>query len=276
MQKTRQREVLTLAGGAFVAKQVLKQCAHCATVFASAALAHLLPARARYGYDVMVYVGLARYLRAKQREEICAELREHFAITLSEASISNLCDRFLAHLEALHVARTPALRAAMAAGYALHFDATREAGKGGLMVCLDGWRGWVLLAGRIPTEHEQHLRPLIERTVALFGDPVATMHDLADAGANALETLRARGVPDLVCHYHFLRALGEKLLDTPYAMLRKLLREHTIPLTLTGIDPPLLARMDPWASGRARPALMEWTLAAVVMTERSAIAASAA
>jgi len=54
------------------------------------------------------------------------------------------------------------------------------------------------------------------------------MRDLADAGANALATLRARGVPDLLCHYHFLRAVGEKLFDSPYTMLRKLLREHHI------------------------------------------------
>ena len=229
IQKSRRRQAFTLTAGAFVAKEVLKHCADCAVVFSSAALAHRLPARARYGYDVIVYVGLARYLRAKQRSEIRAELAEHFGLTLSEATLSNLCDRFLNHLEALHLARAPALRATMAgAGYPLHLDATCEAGKGGLMVCLDGWRGWVLVAGRIPTEHEQHLRPLIEHTVALFGQPLATMRDLADAGANALTTLRARGIPDLLCHYHFLRAVGEKLFDSPYTMLRKLLREHHI------------------------------------------------
>ena len=229
IQKSRRRQAFTLAGGAFVAKEVLKHCADCAVVFACAALAHRLPARSRYGYDLIVYVGLARYLRAKQRSEIRAELGQHFGLTLSEATLSNLCDRFLGHLEALHLARAPALRAAMAeTGYPLHIDATCEAGKGGLMVCLDGWRGWVLVAGRIPTEHEQYLRPLLEQTVALFGQPLATMRDLAEAGANALATLRARGVPDLLCHYHFLRAVGEKLFDSPYTMLRKLLREHPI------------------------------------------------
>lgn len=278
IQKTRRRKVLTLASGAFVAKEVLKQCAHCAAVFDSAALAHLLPARTRYGYDLIVYVGLARYLRGKQRGEIRAELREHFALALSQASISNLCDRFLGRLEALHLARAPALRAALAAGYPLHFDATCEAGKGGLMVCLDGWRGWVLLAGRIPTEHEQHLRPLIERTVALFGDPVATVHDLADAGANALETLRARGVPELLCHYHFLRAVGEKLFDGPYGMLRKLLHEHAIRGALRALLRELkrYARSEGYAgrfgTGTLRqelPALVLWVLEGRGQKDRS-------
>lgn len=269
IQKTRRRTVLTLAGGAFVAKEVIKACGACAEVFTSAALAHLVPPRKRYGYDLIVYVGLARYLRGKQREEIGAELLEHFALTISTASLSNLCDRFLDHLDALHRARAPALRAALGGGYPLHFDATCEAGKGGVMVCLDGWRGWVLLAGRIPSEHEQHLRPLIERTVALFGDPVATMCDCASAGANAIEGLRGRGVPDLICHYHFLRAVGEKLFDTPYATLRKVLREHT----LRGDLRELLRELKRYAgnddfvgrygAGRVRaalPALLLWVL----------------
>ena len=70
-------------------------------------------------------------------------LCEH-AIDLSPGSVSNLCDRFLRYLEALHVTRVPALRVAMEEGYPLHLDATCEHGKGGLLVCMDGWRGWVL------------------------------------------------------------------------------------------------------------------------------------
>ena len=269
IQKSRRRTVFSLAGGALVAKEVLKACTPCQAVFTSAALAHLVPSRERYGYDVIVYVGLARYLRGKQREEIAAELREHFALTVSMASVSNVCDRFLVLLEALHTARVPALRAAMASGYPLHFDATCEAGKGGLLVCLDGWRGWVLLAGRIPSEDEQYLRPLIERAVSQFGDPVATVCDLAKAGANALVALRARGVPDLVCHYHFLRAVGEKLFDAPYATLRKLLRGHGISRDLHELLRELkryLRRADytgRFGTGNVRealPALVLWVL----------------
>ena len=112
----------------------------------------------------------------------------------------------------------------MASGYPLHIDATSDKGKGGLFVCLDGWRGWVLNAVKVFTENAAELRPAIDRAVAAFGDPVAIMRDLGSAGANAVVGYRRRGIPDLACHYHFLAAVGRKLLDIEYAALRSQLR----------------------------------------------------
>ena len=42
--------------------------------------------------------------------------------------------------------------------------------------------------------------------------------------AEAVESLRGRGIPDLLCHYHFLAAVGKKLLDRPHAALRAQIR----------------------------------------------------
>jgi len=224
--KSRTRTVVTLAQGQFEAREILGRCdggAGCPAV-GSAKLRRLVPPRQRYGYDLIVHVGLARYLGGRQREEIRAELRDPHGIDLSDGTVSNLCDRFLLHLERLHLHRAPALRAAMEGGYPLHLDATCEHGRGGLFVALDGWRGWVLGATRIPTEHQDHLQPLVEQVVVLFGDPVAVVRDMGEGIGAAVEPLRQRGVPDLVCHYHFLAAVGKKLLDQPYALLREALR----------------------------------------------------
>jgi len=228
--KSRRRRVVTLEAGTFVAKEVLKYCPGDAShpVIGSSVLARLVKPYQRYGYDLVVYVGLARYLRGKQRIEIQAELLAHRGIELSEASISNLCDRFLGYLEALHLARAPALRAAMSEGYPLHIDATCENGRGGLFVCMNGWRGWVLMATRIPSEHTDHLRPTVEKTLALFGDPIAAVSDLGDAVANALDGPRQRAIPHFVCHYHFLGAVGKKLFDNTNALLRRLLRSSNV------------------------------------------------
>jgi len=228
VHKTRQRRVMSIQAGAFEAKEVFKRCARHRghPSVGSRLLARVVKARQRYSYDLVVHVGMARYLANMQREEICTELSEAQGIVLSAASVSNLCDRFLRYLEALHLNRAPALRQAMEEGYPLHFDATCEHGKGGLLVGINGWRGWVLAAARIPSEHEAHIRPLIEHTTTLFGDPVAVVRDLSDAGAKAVTALRERGVPDLVCHYHFLAAVAKKLFDNPYAKLRNLLRRQ--------------------------------------------------
>jgi hypothetical protein len=171
--------VITLAGGALRAIETLKQCSEDSThpVLGSNALAGQVVPRQRYGYDLIVHVGCARYLHNKQRAEIQDELSRQWGITLSTGSLSCLCDRFLTYLEALHLARVPQLRSALGEGYPLHIDATCEHGKGGLFVCMDGWRGWVLVAGRVPSEHEDHLRPLVAKTTRLFGDPLASVRD---------------------------------------------------------------------------------------------------
>lgn len=237
VEKTRERLVMSIAAGAFQATEVFKRCtrdtAHPSR--GSEELSRMVRPRQRYGYDLIVYVGLARYLRNQQREEIRTELSHEHGIELSHGSVSNLCDRFLRYLEALHLTRAPALRLAMEEGYPLHFDATCEHGKGGLLVCIDGWRGWVLNAARIPSENEADIRPILEQTAALFGDPLAVVRDLSDAGARAVTGFRERGIADLVCHYHFLAAVGKKLFDARYATLRNLLRRQRVRTDLTAL-----------------------------------------
>jgi len=229
-QKSKRRLVMTVQAGAFVAREVRKRCSSDSThpVLVSERLSGLVPPRQGYGYDLIVQVGLARYLRNLQREEIRTELLGEHGIVVSGGSISNLCDRFLLLLGGLHRRRAPALRAAMAGGYPLHIDATSEHGKGGLFLCLDGRRGWVLRAVKIASENADELRPCIEETIGRFGDPIAVVRDLSTAEAGAVEGLRKKGIPDLLCHYHFLGAIGKKLFDDPYAVLRNLLRQSKV------------------------------------------------
>jgi len=229
-QKSKRRRVVTLAAGAFVAREVRKRCGSDGNhpVLLSETLSCLVPPRQGYGYDLIVQVGLARYLRNLQREEIRTELLAEQGIVVSDGSISNLCDRFLRLLERLHRRRAPALRAAMNGGYPVHIDATGEHGKGGLFLCLDGRRGWVLHAVKIASENAEELRPCIDETIRRFGDPIAVVRDLSSAEAGAVEGLRKKGIPDLVCHYHFLGAIGKKLFDDPYAVLRNLLRRSKV------------------------------------------------
>ena len=230
VQKSKKRTLSTLETGTVRVREIRKRCtlssSHPAAV--SEELARLVPRRQRYGYDLIVAVGLARYHRNRQRREIRDELQRDHGIMLSAGSLSELCNRFLHYLEALHRRSIPALRAAMGTGYPLHIDATSEAGKGGLFLCLDGWRGWVLHAVKIASENETALLPAVAHTLAAFGEPVAVVRDLGAAGAKAVAPIRQRAIPDLICHYHFLGAIGKKLFDTEYAVLRQLLRRSKV------------------------------------------------
>ena len=257
--KSQSRGLVTLAAGSFVAREFRTRCrSGCALpAVASRRLAELAPPGQRFGYDLIVWVGLARYRHHLQRSEIQARLARR-GIALSSGSLSALCERFLAALERLHWQRAPALREAMAQGYALHLDATSDKGKGGTFVCLDGFRNWVLHAVKIASENEAALRPAVSHTLAVFGDPLATVRDLGSGIANTLAVTRQRGIPDLLCHYHFLAALGKRLLEEDYASLRGQLARSGLRSRLREL---LRATREPAEGVRQDlPALLLWLL----------------
>lgn len=268
VQKSKTRQVITLQAGAFTAREIRKRCRQDASppVLRSEALARLVKPRQRYGYDLIAHVGLARYVRGRQRQEIRAELSQARHMELSEGTVSNLCDRFLTYPEAMHLKSVPALREAMPGGYPLHVDATSERGKGGLFVCRDGWRGWVLRAARVPSEGEAYLRPVVEKTAELFGDPLATVRDMGEGGAKAVAPLRARGSLDLICHYHFLAAVGKKLFEQPYRLLTNLLERCKVQRDLRTLLRELRQDRKPHtADGRFGPGPIREELPALVL-----------
>lgn len=263
--KTKPRTVMTLAEGPFRALETVLGCSlesGCPSV-GSEELALLVPPRQQYGYDLIVYVGLQRYLAGQQREEIQEQLRLHKGIELSTGTVSNLCDRFLQMLETLHLLRTPDLRAALGGAWSLHIDATSDKGKGGLAIGMDGFRGWVLMSTRIPSEAGEHIRPLVDDIVGLFGEPLATVRDMGDGMAHAVLPLRERGIPDLICHQHFLAAVGKKLLDSLYSRLRNMLHRCRIVGDLRELGRQL-RRYDSYRDGAFGPGSVRAELQATV------------
>ena len=163
VQKTRVRAGVTMAHGHVrIGMKVCVCRTGCAAENTRRAtdLSALFPARATFGYDVMVRVGLERFTADyRQRTEIRAALAEE-GVEVSDAQISLLGRRFLGYLAALHRERAPSLRAALAAdgGWPMQVDATGEDGRGTLLVVYAGWRGWVLGAWKVPTERGEKLK----------------------------------------------------------------------------------------------------------------------
>jgi len=229
--KTWQRTGLTLSHGRFRLRQTVRGCASgCRRRKRPGALAGLIPPRGVVGYDVMVHVGLERFVRHRQREEIRASLEADYGITLSSGEISVLATRFLSYLERLHHASTPALRAALDAdgGWPLHIDTTGEDGRGTLLVAFAGWRQWVLGAWKIPTERADAILPRLREVIFRFGPPCAIVRDLGRAMAEASQAL-VKGlklsIPILACHLHFLSDVGTDLLQDSHDRLRALFRQ---------------------------------------------------
>ena len=237
MLKSQRRRILTLAHGDVVARETVRRCSsapRCAPE-RSRCLTAIVPPGQRYGYDLMVWVALRRYHERRQRREIKAELLREHGLSLSTGTLSALCDRFVRRLAALHRLRSPELRAAMPHGYPLHLDGTYQGGESWLFVTFDAWRGWVLAAGALDHERSEAIRPILEQTRELFGDPLAVVRDHSRAIQNAVEPLRDQGIPDFVCHYHVLSNLGTKLLKQDRAHLRRILRRYSPRARLTDL-----------------------------------------
>jgi hypothetical protein len=231
--------VVTLEHGSFVAYETLRVCrARCRhpsgelVTLHPESLSRQVPPGAVYGYDVEVFVGLARFVHHRQREEIRTELAKH-GVTPSSGEVSTLALRFLRHLGELHAGRQPALREALErdGGYPLHFDATGEDGRGTLMVAYAGWREWVLGAWKLPTERADQITPHLIDVAECFGPPCALMRDLGRAASTAAKDFRRKlklKIALLACHLHFLRDIGSDLLKAPHDKLRDLFRKDKL------------------------------------------------
>jgi len=236
VQKTLQRQAVTLAHGRFRLREVVYVCAErcqregSLVTRRAPALTELIPPRSTVGYDILTYVGIERFLAHRQREEIRSSLAQEHGIHLSSGEISELGQRFLLYLGALHRDAAPALRAALAAdgGWPLHLDATGEDGRGTLLVAYAGWRRWVLGAWKIPTERAEAIQPRLEEVAARFGPPCAIMRDLGlavtEAASGLVKTL-GLSIPILACHLHFLDDVGTDLLGEGHDQLRRLFRQ---------------------------------------------------
>ena len=240
MQKTVLRMGKTSIHGMFNAREAVHVCAsRCrypsgalVTRRAAALQEALIPGRS-VGYDVMVYIGVQRYLHHRQREELQDLLLRDQGLSLSTGTISDLARLFCKYLRTLHEARIPDVRAALArdGGWPLHIDATGENGRGTLLVAYAGWRRWVLGAWKIPTERADAILPRLREVVGAFGPPCAIVRDLGRAmipAANDLIAELERPIPVLSCHAHFLADVGKDLLDTSHSALRTRFRHHKL------------------------------------------------
>ena len=238
VQKTTPRQGKTLAHGQFAARQSVHCCARgCHHPNGSKVTTHsltglLLPASV-VGYDVMVCVGVKRFLEHRQRDEIRTTLIEQYGIHLCTGEISNLTKRFVQYLARLHRARSELLKAVLVSdgGWPMHVDATGEHGRGTLFAVMAGWRQWVLGAWKVATENADLLLPCMRETVRYFGVPCAAMRDLGRAVTPSInELMEELGVqiPVFACHQHFLADVGKDLLEPSHAILRDLVRRTRV------------------------------------------------
>ena len=228
VRKTRTRTVSTLHVGRFRAQEVFLICKQCAHPYRSDELCALVAPGANFGFDVMVYTGKALFLRHRTEAEVVAEL-EQKNIQISPRGVSFLGMRFIVYLAIAHQQAAPNITADMQTrgGYICHLDATCEGRDPLLMSSIDSLSEIVLGNVKLPTEGEDHIVPFLERIKKNFGIPLALVHDMGKGILKAVAKVFP-GVPDFICHFHFLRDIGKDFLGAEYDIIRDRLRKHGI------------------------------------------------
>jgi len=242
--KTRPRTVSTLHVGPFRARETTLACSRCDRTYRSEELQRLVPSGAHFGYDVMVYAGKALFLSHRNEAEVVAELAQK-NVRISPREVSVLGMKFIVYLALAHQRRAPELHGDMQTrgGYLCHLDATCEGGDPFLMSSIDSLSNIVLGNVKLPAEDEAHIVPFLERLRQAFGVPLALVHDMGSGILKAVAKVFP-GVADFICHFHFLRDIGQDYLGAEYDTLRTRLSRHGISATLRRRAKQLKRAMD--------------------------------
>jgi hypothetical protein len=234
VQKTREKKVWRMTGP-IIAHETVKKCPDCGVVLSSDTLRQLVPVGSNVAYDVMVVVGKSMYQRHKTTEEIRAELATR-NVHLCASEIDYLGRKFILYLACAHRRAIPRIRKSitLSGGYILHLDATHAGDAPALMTGLDSLSRIVLANIKIPTEHSDHIIPFLKNIKDAYGTPRACVHDMGYGICKAVKEVFP-GVPDFICHFHFLRDIGKDILDPAYGKLRNRLRSHSISTKLCAL-----------------------------------------
>ena len=274
--KSREKKVVTMDIGPFRAKETLLYSSDGA-VYHSGQLRSLTPHRCTYGYDVLVYVGRALFVDCHSEQQIIEDLGKK-NILISPRQIGYLGKKFIAYLAIAHQQSRQRLKKVMAlrGGYILHLDGTCEGDSPHLFTGIDGIAQIVLDNIKLPSEKAELLIPFFSQIRQHYGDPVALVHDMGQGILSAVKAV-FNGIPDFICHFHFLRDIGKDLFDKDYATIRNRLKKHKIR--------PLLRRKakelgkiigdDPQAVGRLATGIENGFVDFTVMEKMPAIAACA-
>ena len=78
---------------------------------------------------------------------------------------------------------------------------------------------------KLPSEKADGIVPFLRQLEQCFGPPLALVHDLSKGILAAIQEVFP-GLPDFICHFHFLRDLGKDLCGAAYDTGRKRLQTH--------------------------------------------------
>ena len=231
LRLTRRRHVVSLAYGRFLAVERQGFCpAHPELPpVRSQQLQRIVAPGSTVAYDVLVHVGIARFVECRQTEEIKMDLSRHYGAEIPERTISYLAQKFVAYFQVVHHQSVILLREDMRhrGGYILHIDGTCEEGSQVLLVCLDSLSAQILDSRKIGSENSEEVQEVLEDVRRDWGVPLAIVHDLHKSLITAAGKTFP-GVHQFVCHFHLASDVGTDILSPHVDRLRRLFRRTEV------------------------------------------------
>lgn len=231
VRATRRRTVVSLAYGKFVAVVREGACPSHPGLrpVRSRELTRLVASGSNVAYDVLVRVGVLRFLECRQLGEIQADLSRRHGVEVPVRTIGHQARRFVAYVQAVHEQSVSLLRQDMVrrGGYILHVDGTCEEGSQVLLVCLDSLSGQVLESRKIASESREEVRRVLVDVRRDWGEPLGVVQDLRSTLLKAVGEAFP-GVRQFVCHYHLAADVGKDILAGHVDRLRRLFRRTKI------------------------------------------------
>lgn len=232
VKEVRTRPLVTMPIGKLTAHETILYCPECGEKYPSTQLRRLAPERCLFGYDVMEHVGRAMFIESRCDSDIVRELKSR-NIEISEREVAFLGKKFIAYLALAHREASAPIRQSMEkrGGYILHLDGTCDGDSPHLISGLDGLSQIVLNNIKIPSEKAESIVPFLTEIKTSFGMPLAMVHDMGKGIQNAVDEVFP-GIPDYICHFHFLRDIGKDLLEHDYGIIRTALKNNKVRSTL--------------------------------------------
>jgi hypothetical protein len=228
MRKSGIKRIATLPIGEIDARELHMYCGPCGIIYRSNELEKLVPTQAKFGFDIIVEIGMALFVNSQPDALIQKNLAEK-NITISIREVGYLGKKFIIYLALAHRESQAEIKKLMNnnGGYILHLDATCEGASPHLMSAIDDLSRIVLNNIKMPSENKDQIIPFLREVKESYGEPVALVHDM---GVGILKSVKEvfPNVRDFICHFHFLKDIGKDLFGDEHSVLFNGLKRYRV------------------------------------------------
>jgi Asp-tRNA(Asn)/Glu-tRNA(Gln) amidotransferase C subunit len=149
-------------------------------------------------------------------------LLESRGIHISTGEISKLSEEFLLRFYVFHKKHHSQTKKIFEknGGYVLHLDGSAESGDEIAFTAKEGMTGFTIDSWIMPSESREYIKPFLESIRDKYGKPLAVVRDMSEEIKVSVSEVFP-GVSQQVCHYHFVRNLGDIIFKHLYQEFRR-------------------------------------------------------